>query len=102
MARAGRAATIVSAGDSSALGLPFSRFSDAALDDRGRVAFVGASAVLFQFDGSVVRHLLAPGEPGPDGRLVADVGPPAVGRAGVALRLLFADGGAGVYRRRDA
>src|SRR5437870_3032589 len=101
-ASAGRAATIVAAGAPSALGLPFSRFSDPALDDRGRVAFVGASAVLFQVQGATLRHVLAAGERGPGGRMVADIGPPAVGRGAVAMRLLFAGGDAGVYRLRDA
>src|SRR5437870_1076094 len=101
-ASAGRAATLVAAGAPSALGLPFSRFSDPALDDRGRVAFVGGSAVLFQAQGATLRHVLAAGEQGPGGRLVADIGPPAVGRGAVAVRLLFAGGDAGIYRLRDA
>ncbi|TMA47422.1 MAG: hypothetical protein E6J83_04815, partial [Deltaproteobacteria bacterium] len=82
-ASVGRAATIVAAGAPSALGLPFSRFSDPALDDRGRVAFVGGSAVLFQVQGGTLRHVLAAGERGPAGRVVADIGPPAVGRGAV-------------------
>ena len=101
LASIARGAVLVAAGDPSALGLPLSRFSDAALDDRGRVAFVGASAVLFKAGGAALRHVLAAGERGPDGRLVADLGAPAVGGAGVVARLLFADGGAGIYRLRD-
>src|SRR5437870_9956062 len=97
-ASAGRAATIVAAGAPSALGLPFSRFSDAALDDRGRVAFVGASAVLFEGRAGAVHHVLGAGDRASDGRVIADVGPPAVGHAGVVTRLLFAGGGSGVYR----
>ncbi|TMB42406.1 MAG: hypothetical protein E6J55_15955 [Deltaproteobacteria bacterium] len=101
-ASAGRAATIVAAGAPSALGLPFSRFSDPALDDAGRVAFLGGSAVLFQVQAGTLRHVLAAGERGPGGRVVADIGPPAAGRGAVAMRLLFAGGDAGVYRLRDA
>src|SRR5438477_268526 len=89
---------MVAAGDPSPLGLPFSRFSDAALDDRGRVAFVGASAVLFEGRAGAVHHLLGAGDRSPDGRVIADIGPPAVGHAGVVTRLLFAGGGSGVYR----
>lgn len=94
-------AVLVAAGEPSALGLPFSRFSDAALDDRGRVAFVGASAALFRAEGQALRHVLAAGDRGPDGRVVADIGSPAVGGGSAVARLLFADGGAGIYRLRD-
>ena len=98
LASAARATVMVAAGDPSPLGLPFSRFSDAALDDRGRVAFVGASAVLFEGRAGAVHHMLGAGDRSPDGRVIADIGPPAVGHAGVVTRLLFAGGGSGVYR----
>src|SRR5207244_12087192 len=97
LASAARATVMVAAGDPSPLGLPFSRFSDAALDDRGRVAFVGASAVLFQGQAGAVQHVLGAGDRSPDGRVIADVGPPAVGHAGVVPRLMLAGGGAGWY-----
>ncbi|HJQ74965.1 MAG TPA: hypothetical protein VJ814_08770, partial [Gaiellaceae bacterium] len=64
-------------GDASPLGLPFSRFSEAAIDDRGRIAFVGASTVLFERTSAGIVHLLGAGD-ALDGREIAGVGPPAL------------------------
>ena len=58
-ARADAAPSMVAAvGEASPLGLPLSRLSDPALDDRGRIAFVGASTVLFRRTPAGVVHLL--------------------------------------------
>jgi hypothetical protein len=91
---------IVAAGDASPLGLPFSRFSDAALDDRGRVTFVGAATAVFRDSGgSTLAHVVGPSDV-VAGRIVAGVGAADVDGAGcVAFRAVFVDGGAGVYRR---
>src|SRR5262249_60806395 len=52
---------VVRAGDPSALGLPFSAFSNPAIDDRGHVAFVANSAVVFGSSGGGIVHRLGAG-----------------------------------------
>jgi len=87
---------LVAAGDPSPLG-PLSRFSDPAVDDGGRVAFVGSSVALFQRSGAGLVHLIAAGDQTPDGR-IADIDAPSLGGSCTAARLLLVGGGAGVYR----
>src|SRR3989442_9028132 len=86
-ARAAQAApgVLVAIGDRSPLGLPFSRFSDVALDDRGRVAFVGASVALFARGGGILAHLAGAGDT-VLGRTLAGGDGPAL-RAGGCLAL---------------
>jgi hypothetical protein len=96
----GAAIPIVAVGDMSPLGLPFSRFSDVALDDRGRVTFVGSATAAFRVGGGPpLAHVVGPSDV-VAGRVVAGVGAADVDRDGcVAFRAVFVDGGAGVYRR---
>ena len=100
-ARAAQAApsVLVAIGDRSPLGLPFSRFSEVALDDRGRAAFVGASAAVFARTGETLAHLVGAGDV-VLGRTVAGVDGPALGgRDCLAFRALFAGGGAAIAER---
>jgi hypothetical protein len=97
---AGAAPTVlVRVGDRSPLGLPFSRFSEPAVDDRGRIAFVGGSTVLFRRGAGGIQRIAGADDALLDHRL-AGVSPAAVGPDGcVAFRAAFADGGAGVFLR---
>src|SRR3989475_4321580 len=95
-ARAAHAApsVLVAIGDRSPLGLPFSRFSEVALDDRGRAAFVGASTAVFARTGETLAHLVGAGDV-VLGRTVAGVDGPALGGGDcLAFRALFLGGGA--------
>lgn len=90
--------TIVSVGEASSLGLPLSTFSDPALDDQGRVAFVGAATGLFRRTDAGIVRVLAAGDV-VQARTVAGVGPADVGAGGcAAFRVSFTDGGAAVLR----
>ncbi|HYR95931.1 MAG TPA: choice-of-anchor tandem repeat NxxGxxAF-containing protein, partial [Candidatus Binatus sp.] len=90
---------VVRAGDGSPLGLPFSGFSYPVLDDRGHIAFVGSSAVLFSGSGTALVHRVGAGDL-VDGRMVAGVGAPALGSSGcLAVRTGFGAGGAGILRQ---
>ena len=103
-ARAAQAApgVLVAIGDRSPLGLPFSRFSDVALDDRGRVAFVGASVALFGRGGGTLGHLVGAGDT-VLGQALAGVDGPALGGSGcLAFRALFAGGGSAIVERCGA
>src|SRR5262249_46543563 len=92
-------ATVVVAGQSTQFGLPLSRISDPALDDHGRIAFVGTSLVVFRRSAGGVVHLLGAGDNTPFGR-VAGVGPPALGSAGCfAAHVDFVGGQSGVFRQ---
>src|SRR5262249_10298508 len=97
---AGAAPTVlVRLGDRSPLGLPFSRFSEPAVDDRGRVAFVGGSTVLFRRSAAGIQRITGADDALLDHRL-AGVSPAVVGPDGcLAFRAAFADGGAGVFLR---
>jgi len=97
---AGAAPTVlVRVGDRSPLGLPFSRFSEPAVDDRGRIAFVGGRTVLFRRGAGGIQRIAGADDALLDHRL-AGVSPAAVGPDGcVAFRAAFADGGAGVFLR---
>ena len=100
-ARAAQAApsVLVAIGDRSPLGLPFSRFSEVALDDRGRAAFVGTSTAVFARTGETLAHLVGAGDV-VLGRTVAGVDGPALGgRDCLAFRALFAGGGAAIAER---
>src|SRR5262245_66436481 len=91
------AQVLVATGDRSPSGLPFSRFSDVALDDRGRVVFVGASAAIFKrgTDGRIV-HVVA-ADDALAGQTIAGVGPPASAADGcLAFRIAFVAGGAAI------
>jgi hypothetical protein len=100
---AGAASSVlVATGQASPLGRPFSGFSDPAIDDRGRIAFLGTSVALFRRSAGRITHLLAAGD-GAAGRVVAGLGPPALGTDGcAALRVWFAGGGEGIYARCDS
>ncbi len=103
LALAGRVAdaaptVVVRAGDPSPLGFPFSRFSDAALDDRGRVSFVGSSTVLFQRAGGGIARIVGAGN-AVEGHELAGVGTPALGAECLAFRAGFVGGGAGIFRQ---
>ncbi len=99
VAMAAPAEVFVATGDRSPAGLPFSRFSEAALDDRARVVFVGASAAIFRRAGTRVAHVVGANDT-LDGRTVAGVGPPALAADGcVAFRADFVGGGSAIYRR---
>jgi hypothetical protein len=90
---------LVRTGDPSPLGLPFSRFSDPALDQRGRVAFVGGAAVVFRRTAGGLAHVVGAGD-GLAGHTVAGVGPPALGAQGcLAFRAEFVGGGGAIFRR---
>jgi len=90
---------LVAIGDRSPLGLPFSRFSDVALDDRGRAAFVGASSAMFARAGETIGHLIGAGD-AVLGRTVAGVDAAALGAGGcLAFRTLFVGGGAAIVER---
>src|SRR4029077_14680154 len=104
MVRAAQAApsVLVAIGDRSPLGLPFSRFSDVSVDDRGRVAFVGSSTALFGRGSGSIEHLLGAGDAAL-GRTVAGVDAPALGAGDcLAFRVLFAGGGAAIAERCTA
>src|SRR5690349_5895428 len=94
----GSATVVVRAGDPSPFGLPFSQFSDAALDDRGRVAFVGGSTALFRWTPSGPVRLVAAGDTLVNQR-VAGVSSAALSSACVAFRVLFVGGGVAIARR---
>ena len=92
-------ATVVRAGDASPLGLPFSSFSYPVVDDRGQVAFVGASAVVFTRSAAGLVHRVGAGDV-LQGRVVAGVGAPALGTNGcLAVRAGLGGGGAGILRQ---
>lgn len=95
--RLASAAVLLAAGEKSPLGWSFSRFSETALDDRGRAAVVGGSAVLFQHTAAGLVHVLGAGDP-VLGSTLADVSPPAVSGTCAAFRALLASGGA-ILRR---
>ena len=99
-ARVGHAApsVLVRVGDPSPFGLPFSRFSDPSLDDRGHVAFVGASTALFTRAGDALAHLAGAGDLLLGHRL-AGVGPAVSSATCLAFRSAFVGGGAGVFRQ---
>ncbi len=89
---------LVGTGDPSPLGLPFSRFSDVALDDHGRVAFVGASSVIFHRVGDQLVRIIGAGDT-LQGSTLAGVGAPAVGGGGcLAFQALFVGGASSVLR----
>jgi hypothetical protein len=91
--------TVVTAGDASALGLPFSRFSDPAIDDHGQVAFVASSAAAFARSASGLVHRIGAGDV-VAGHVIAGVGAPALGPNGcIVVRAGFAAGGAGILRQ---
>src|SRR5262245_8616231 len=93
------AQVLVATGDRSPSGLPFSRFSDVALDDRGRVVFVGTSAAIFQRRGQRIVHVIGANDT-LDGRMVAGVGPPSLASDGcLAFRVEFVGGNPAIYRR---
>jgi hypothetical protein len=90
---------VVAVGARSPLGLPFSRFSDVALDDRGRLAFIGTSAAIFRRTPAGLVHLAGAGDT-LGGRAVAGVGTPALGAGDcLAFRAVYVDGVVGVLRR---
>jgi hypothetical protein len=93
-------AVVVATGDRWPAGGTFSSLSDAALDDRGRVAFIGASTAAFRRGVDGIVHFAAAGHPlGPSG-VVAGVGPPALGPSGcVAFRAFFVGGGDGIFEQ---
>jgi hypothetical protein len=89
---------LVRLGDPSPLGLRFSRFSDVALGDDGRVAFIGATTAVFRRSGSTLVHVIGAGDT-LEGRMLAGVGAHVVGRGGCLAGLVtFVDGGAGIFR----
>ena len=101
LAQAAHAApsVLLAIGDTSPLGLPFSRFSEVALDDRGRAAFVGASTAVFARTGETLTHLVGAGD-AVLGRTIAGVDGPALGAGGcLAFRALFVGGGAAIATR---
>jgi len=88
---------IVAVGDPSPLSLPFSRFSDPALDDHGRVAFIGANAALFRRSGETLVHVIGAGD-ALGGHVVAGIGAPALGAEEcLAFRATFQGGGTGIF-----
>jgi hypothetical protein len=92
---------LVAVGDASPLGLPFSRFSDVALDDRGRVAFIGTSTAIFRRTGGAIARVIGAGD-GLAGGVLAGVGAPALGGgACLGFRAVFVNGGPAVFRRCD-
>jgi hypothetical protein len=92
---------LVSTGDASPFGLPFSHFSDAALDDRGRVAFVGAATALFRRAGAGLVHVAGAGDT-VGGRTLAGVAAPAAAGPCIAFHALVVGGGAVLIRRCGA
>lgn len=90
---------LVSVGDPSPLGLPFSRFSDVALDDRGRVAFVGGSTAIFRRTPGGIVRLVGAGDV-VLGRTLAGVDDPALATGDcIAFRALLVGASAAVMRR---
>ncbi len=92
---------VARAGDPSPIGI-LSSFSDPTIDAAGRVAFVGTSSGLFTAGGSGLVHLLVAGDRLPDGRLVTDVGVPALAAGGCLVVRIVTAGGDGIYRRCGA
>jgi hypothetical protein len=89
---------LVQAGQDSPLGMPFSQFSDVAVDDRGRVGFLGASAAIFERTASGLAHVASAGDV-LFGRTLAGVGPPSLSSDGCrAFRVVFRGGGGGIVR----
>ncbi len=90
---------LVGTGEESPLGLPFSRFSDVGLDDRGRAAFVGASAAIFHRTAAGLVRIVGAGD-ALAGGVLAGVGGPALG-GGTCLgfQAIFVGGGSAVVRR---
>ena len=85
--------SLVSVGDPSPLGLPFSRFSDVALDDQGQVAFVGGSTAIFRRTASGIERVVAAGDV-VLGRTLAGVDAPALASGGcLAFRAAVVGGG---------
>jgi hypothetical protein len=92
---------LVSTGDASPFGVPFSRFSAAALDDRGRVAFVGAATVHFRRTAAGLVHVGGAGDT-VGGRTIAGVAAPAAAGPCLAFHALVVGGGAVLVRRCGA
>lgn len=91
--------SLVSVGDPSPLGLPFSRFSDVALDDQGRIAFVGGSTAIFHRTTSGIERIVAAGDV-VLGRTLAGVDAPAVASGGCLAFRAVAVGGTSMLVRR--
>lgn len=90
---------LVGTGDQSPLGLPFSRFSEVGLDDRGRAAFVGASAAIFHRTAAGLVRIVGAGD-ALDVDVLAGVGGPALGGgACLGFQAVFVGGGSAVFRR---
>jgi hypothetical protein len=101
-AASGQPTVVLSAGDPAPIGLPFSTFSDVALDDRGGVAFIGTSSGIFRGAGGSIPHLVVAGDTLGDGSVVAGVGPPALAVDGcVSYRAFLVGGGDGIFRQCD-
>ncbi|HLY36596.1 MAG TPA: hypothetical protein VKU61_01080, partial [Candidatus Binatia bacterium] len=98
LAARGSATVVVRAGDPSPFGLPFSQFSDAALDDHGRIAFVGGSTALFRLTPSGPVRLVAAGDTLLN-QPIAGVSSAALSSACVAFRVLFVGGGVAIARQ---
>lgn len=92
---------VAKAGDPSPVGV-LSSFSDPAIDAAGRVAFVGTSTGLFTAGETGLVHLLIAGDRLSDGRLVTDVGFPALAAGGCLVARIVTAGGDGIYRRCGA
>jgi hypothetical protein len=90
---------LVSVGDASPLGLPFSRFSDPGLDDRGRVAFVGGSTAIFRRTPTGIARIVGAGDV-VLGRTLAGVDRPELAAGDcLAFRAVVVGGGAIIMRR---
>src|SRR5258707_1055236 len=87
------------AGETSPLGWPFSSFTEGTVDAGGALVFVASSTAVFERQGSALVQRIGAGVVLPDGRHVADVGPPAVAADGcVFARVTFVTGGEAVVR----
>jgi hypothetical protein len=87
------------AGETSPLGWPFSFFAEGTVDTAGALVFVASSTAVFERQGAAIVQRLGAGVVLPDGRRVADVGPPALAADGcVFARTTFVTGGEAIVR----
>jgi hypothetical protein len=87
------------AGETSPLGWPFSTFAEGTVDAGGGLVFVASSTAIFERQGAPIVQRMGAGTVLPDGRRIADVGPPALAADGcVFARATFTTGGEAVVR----
>lgn len=100
LAVAASPSVVLTAGDPSPIGLPFSAFPAVAIDARGRVVAIGASSGAFRRAAQGPQRILVAGDVLPSGEMVVAVGAVAQDEAGCAIvRAALRSGAAALFRR---